>query len=235
MLDVRDLHVSYGSSPALNGVSIAVAEGELVAILGANGAGKTTLLRTISGVVRARYGSITFRGESIFNTAAHRIAGLGLVQVPEGRGVLPTMTVQENLEMGGYLCRDKHVFRERLDKVFTLFPILADRKNLPGGTLSGGEQQMLAIGRGLMAGPKMLLLDEPSLGLAPLMVERVAVTIQALHRDQALTILLVEQNARMALAIARRGYVLQTGEVMREGPADELTHDDVVKQAYLGV
>jgi branched-chain amino acid transport system ATP-binding protein len=145
------------------------------------------------------------------------------------------MTVHENLEMGGYLCRDKHVFRERLDKVLTLFPILAERKNLPGGTLSGGEQQMLAIGRGLMAGPKMLLLDEPSLGLAPLMVERVADTIHALHRDQALTILLVEQNARMALAIARRGYVLQTGEVMREGLADELTHDNVVKQAYLGV
>ena len=235
MLEVRDLHVTYGLSPALRGVSITVATGELVAMIGANGAGKTTLLRTISGVVRGRHGSITFQGESIFNAAAHRIAGLGLVQVPEGRGILPTMTVKENLEMGGYLCRDKDVFSERLDNVFTLFPVLAERRSQLGGTLSGGEQQMLAIGRGLMTGPKMLLLDEPSLGLAPLMVERVADTIQALHRDQALTILLVEQNARMALNIARRVYVLQTGKVMREGPADELAQDDVVKEAYLGV
>jgi branched-chain amino acid transport system ATP-binding protein len=233
MLEIRDLYVSYGVSPALKGVSITVATGELVAMLGANGAGKTTVLRTISGVIRARQGSITFRGESIFNTAAHRIAGLGLAHVPEGRGVLPTMTVLENLEMGGYLCRDKHVFGERLDKVLSLFPILAERRNLLGGTLSGGEQQMLAIGRALMGKPRLLLLDEPSMGLAPLIVEQIFDIVRSINAE-GVSILLVEQNARQALSLANRGYVLETGELVLSGSGRELLADDRIRAAYLG-
>jgi branched-chain amino acid transport system ATP-binding protein len=235
MLEVKDLQVYYRLSPALKGVSIKVEEGELVVVIGANGAGKSTLIRTISGLHRPRRGSITFMGQSITRQSAHRIVGMGVVQVPEGRGVFPDMTTLENMEMGAYLCRDKKLIRERLEKAYSIFPVLKDRKNQLAGTLSGGEQQMLAVGRGLMAGPKMLLLDEPSQGLAPLLVEHLAETIKTLHKEHTITILLVEQNARMALEIADRGYVLQTGQVVLEGKAADLLANASVKQAYLGV
>jgi branched-chain amino acid transport system ATP-binding protein len=235
MLEIKDLQVNYRLSPALRGVSIKVEEDELVVVIGANGAGKSTLIRTISGLHRPRRGNITFMGHSITRQSAHKIVGLGVVQVPEGRGVFPDMTTLENLEMGAYLCRDRKVVKERREKVYSIFPILKDRKNQLAGTLSGGEQQMLAVGRGLMSGPKLLLLDEPSQGLAPLLVEHLAETINALHKEHRMTILLVEQNARMALDIADRGYVLQTGHVVLQGKASELLANESVKQAYLGV
>jgi branched-chain amino acid transport system ATP-binding protein len=235
MLEVKNLQVYYRLSPALRGVSINIEEGELVVVIGANGAGKSTLIRTISGLHRPRRGSITFMGQIISRQSAHKIVSLGVVQVPEGRGVFPDMTTLENLEMGAYLCRHKKLIRERLEGVYSIFPVLKDRKNQLAGTLSGGEQQMLAVGRGLMGGPKLLLLDEPSQGLAPLLVEHLADTIAALHKEHAMTILLVEQNARMALGIADRGYVLQTGQVVLEGKAADLLANEMVKQAYLGV
>jgi len=235
MLEVKNLQVYYRLSPALRGVSLKVEEGELVAVIGANGAGKSTLIRTISGLHRPRRGSITFMGHNIARQAPHKIVGMGVVQVPEGRGVFPDMSTLENLEMGAYLCNNKKIIKERLEKAYSIFPILKDRKNQMAGTLSGGEQQMLAIGRGLMGEPKMLLLDEPSQGLSPLLVEHLAETINTLHKEHSMTILLVEQNARMALDIADRGYVLQIGQVVIEGTASELAANENVKQAYLGV
>ncbi len=235
MLEVKNLQVYYRLSPALRGVSIKVEEGELVVVIGANGAGKSTLIRTISGLHRPRRGSITFMGKTISRQAPHKIVNMGIVQVPEGRGVFPDMTTVENLEMGAYICRDKKVIKERMEKAYSIFPLLKDRRNQLAGTLSGGEQQMLAVGRGLMAGPKLLLLDEPSQGLSPLLVEHLAETINTLHKEHAMTILLVEQNARMALDIADRGYVLQIGQVVLEGKATELAANESVKQAYLGV
>jgi branched-chain amino acid transport system ATP-binding protein len=235
MLEVKNLQVYYRLSPALRGVSLKVEEGELVVVIGANGAGKSTLIRTISGLHRPRRGSITFMGNTISRHPPHKIVDLGVVQVPEGRGVFPDMTTLENLEMGAYLCRDKKVIKQRLEKAYSIFPLLKDRKNQLAGTLSGGEQQMLAVGRGLMAGPKLLLLDEPSQGLSPLLVEHLAETIKTLHKEHAMTILLVEQNAHMALNIADRGYVLQIGQVVLEGKASDLAANESVKQAYLGV
>ena len=235
MLDIENLKVFYGMSPALKGVSVKVADGELVAVIGANGAGKTTLLRTISGINKARGGHIKFNGRELTGLSAHGIVSMGIVHVPEGRGTFPDMTTQENLEMGAFLINNKKLMKENLEKVYTVFPRLLERKNQRAGTMSGGEQQMLAVGRGLMANPKMLLLDEPSQGLAPLLVEHLAETIHKLHKEHSITILLVEQNARMALDIADRGYVLQTGEVVMQDKAANLMENEFVKQAYLGV
>jgi branched-chain amino acid transport system ATP-binding protein len=235
MLEIENLQVNYGPSSALKGVSLKVEEGELIAVIGANGAGKTTLLRTISGILKPRQGSISFMGKKISGASAHSIVRMGIVQVPEGRGTFYEMTTQENLEMGGYLCRSKNELKERMERVFTIFPKLKERKNQMAGLLSGGEQQMLAVGRGLMTGPRLLLLDEPSLGLAPLMVEHLGQTISVLNKEHALTILLVEQNAAMALEIASRGYALQTGLVVLQDSATNLMNNEFVKQAYLGI
>ncbi len=235
MLEIKDLHVYYGQSPALKGISISVAEGELVTIIGANGAGKTTLMNTISGLLKPRQGSIGFIGRSIAGMPAYSIARLGIIQVPEGRRVFPELSVLENLEMGAYLCRDRKIIHQRLEQVYSLFPILGERRSQLAGTLSGGEQQMLAIGRSLMSEPKLLLLDEPSQGLAPLLVKNLGETIKDIHKSVGLTTLLVEQNARMALEMADRGYVLQTGEVILEDRASALLANQAVKEAYLGV
>ncbi|MFA4836516.1 MAG: ABC transporter ATP-binding protein [Dehalococcoidia bacterium] len=235
MLKIENLQVCYGPVAALKGVSLEVGDGELVAVIGANGAGKSTLLRTISGLHKPRRGKIEFMGKSIGGMPAHRIASFGVVQVPEGRGVFPEMTTLENLEMGAYLCRSKNVIKERLEKVYSLFPRLKERRGQLSGTLSGGEQQMLAVGRGLMADPKMLLFDEPSQGLSPLLVEHLADAISVIHKEHSYTVLLVEQNARMALEIADRGYVLQLGEVVMGDSAANLLENKSVKEAYLGI
>lgn len=235
MLKIDNLQFYYGPVPALKGISLEVEDGEIVAVIGANGAGKSTLMRTISGLHKPRRGDIVFMGKSIAGKPAHKIVALGIVQVPEGRGVFPEMTILENLEMGAYLLRDKASFKECLAEVYTLFPRLGERKGQLAGTLSGGEQQMLAVGRGLMAKPKMLLLDEPSQGLSPLLVEHLAEAISTIHREHSITILLVEQNARMALEIADRGYVLQLGEVVLQDSAASLLENKLVKEAYLGI
>jgi branched-chain amino acid transport system ATP-binding protein len=235
LLKVEDLRVNYGPIPALRGVSLRVEEGELVAVIGANGAGKTTLLHTISGLLKPRGGRVEFEGQSLRGKPAHKIVEAGVIHVPEGRRIFSEMTTLENLEMGAYLRRNRGTFKERLERVFTLFPRLAERKKQLAGTLSGGEQQMLAVGRGLMANPKMLLLDEPSQGLSPLLVENLSDAISDIHKEHSLTILLVEQNAEMALEIADRGYVLQVGEVVLEDKAINLLENKSVKEAYLGV
>jgi branched-chain amino acid transport system ATP-binding protein len=235
MLEINDLYVYYGPMSALKRVSISVAEGELVTVIGANGAGKTTLMNTISGLLESDRGTIEFMGRDITGMPAHSITRLGIIQIPEGRGVFPEMTVLENLEMGAYLFRDRKVIRQTLEQVYSLFPILEQRGRQMAGTLSGGEQQMLAIGRGLMSRPKLLLLDEPSQGLSPLLVQSLGKTIEGLHKDGGLTILLVEQNVRMALEMADRGYVLQSGEVILEDKASALLDTKAIKEAYLGV
>ncbi len=234
MLELTDVHVHYGKVEALKGVSFAVQEGEVVTLIGGNGAGKTTTLRTISGLRPVTRGRIRFQGRDITALAPHRIVELGLCQVPEGRGVFPGMTVMENLEMGAYArtARKQGVGGE-LDRVFDLFPRLAERRRQPGGTLSGGEQQMLAIGRALMARPKMVLLDEPSMGLAPRLVTQIFEIVTEINR-RGTTILLVEQNAAQALQRASRAYVLETGRVVKAGDAALLLHDESVKAAYLG-
>lgn len=236
MLQVMNLSAFYDRISALRRVSIHVREGEIVCLIGANGAGKSTLLNVISGIVPASEGEIRFDGKSIKNLRPDKIVKQGIVQVPEGRQVFPDMTVKENLELGAYLRfkrREKEEISETLEKIFEKFPVLADRKNQPAGTLSGGEQQMLAIGRALMSAPKILLLDEPSMGLAPIIVEQIFDIIRSL-RDEGVTILLVEQNARSALSISDRGYVLETGTVILEGLSSELVEDEEVKRAYLG-
>lgn len=235
MLKVENLQVSYGSLPALKGVSIHVSDGELVTVIGANGAGKSTLIRTISGLMKPRKGKIIFMEKTISGVAAHKIVNMGVVQVPEGRGIFPEMTVLENLDMGAYLKRNRDVAKERLGEVYTLFPRLQERKGQLAGTMSGGEQQMLAVGRAMMSNPKVLLLDEPSQGLSPLMVQHLADAISVIHKEHGVTVLLVEQNARMALEIADRGYVLQRGEVVLEDSAANLMKNEAVKEAYLGV
>lgn len=232
MLDVRGLHVYYDAIHVLKGISFSVAEGEMVTLLGANGAGKTTTLKTVSGLLRPRNGSIEFEGRRLEGLAPHEIVKLGVAHVPEGRKIFPRLTVLENLRTGAYARRASSIGQE-LDFVFTLFPRLNERRRQMAGTLSGGEQQMLAIGRGLMAKPKLLLLDEPSMGLAPLLVDQIFETIHAINRD-GVTILLVEQNAAMALAVSQRGYVLETGTVILEGKASDLASTDLVRQAYLG-
>jgi branched-chain amino acid transport system ATP-binding protein len=233
MLELQDLRAGYGNIEALHGISLSVGEGEIVTLIGANGAGKTTTLMTISGCVRARTGAIRFRGRDISGLPPHEIVALGLVQSPEGRKIFPRLTVAENLEMGAFTRRDPDGIAADQNRVFELFPILGERRRQPGGTLSGGEQQMLAIARALMARPKLLLLDEPSLGLAPLVVSRIFEVIRELNREGA-TILLVEQNAQMALKAAHRGYVLETGTIAMADSADKLLADPRVRSAYLG-
>ena len=234
LLTVTDLHAYYGDVPALRGVSLEVGEGEIVALLGSNGAGKTTTLRSISGLMRPRTGTISFGGTDITRKRAHVIVALGLNQVPEGRRIFPALSVEENLNLGGYLSRrDQKTVAQRKQQVFDLFPRLAERRRQLGGTLSGGEQQMLAIGRALMNEPRLLALDEPSMGLAPVMVRAVGEVIRRI-RARGTAILMVEQNARQALALADRAFVLETGRVVIEGPASELAQDVRVQHAYLG-
>jgi branched-chain amino acid transport system ATP-binding protein len=231
LLELDDIHVFYGQIEALKGVSLAVDRGEIVALIGANGAGKTTTLKTISGVRPVRTGRIRFEGREITRMPGHQRVTLGLSQAPEGRAIFPGMSVIENLEMGAYNRRGD--LRADYDRVFSLFPRLAERRKQAGGTLSGGEQQMLAIGRALMASPQVLLLDEPSMGLAPRLVSQIFRIIKEIN-EQGTTVLLVEQNAVQALSLAHRAYVLEIGRVVRDAPAAELLHDESVRAAYLG-
>jgi branched-chain amino acid transport system ATP-binding protein len=233
LLEVDDLHVSYGRIQALHGVSLAVDEGAVVALIGANGAGKSTLLRAISGILRPRRGAIRFGGEDLVGLPVHQIARRRLIHVPEGRGMLARMTVLENLRVGGFARRDRAGTSGELERIFALFPVLRERRAQPAGSLSGGEQQMLAIGRAMMAGPRLLMLDEPSLGLAPLMVREIFRIIPRLTA-QGTAVLLVEQNARMALQCAAHAYVLQTGQVVLSGRAADLLASAEVQRAYLG-
>jgi len=232
MLEVRDLHVSYGEIRALKGVSFGVGQGEVVALLGNNGAGKTTTLRAVSGMLAAREGDVLFEGASLLGVASHVIVRRGITHVPEGRRIFNRLSVVENLEMGAFTRSDAGV-REDIDRVFSIFPRLKERRDQVAGTLSGGEQQMLAIGRALMAKPRLLLLDEPSMGLAPVLVEQIFETVLTINK-QGVTILLVEQNAAMALSIAGRGYVLETGGIVLEGTARDLADNPEVRRAYLG-
>ena len=232
MLTVDAIHVYYGAIHALKGVSFSVAQGELVTLLGGNGAGKTTTLKTLSGLLRPRSGAIKLHEKALSTVEPHEIVGRGVAHVPEGRKVFPRFTVLENLQIGGYT-RAKGAFGAELDFVYQMFPRLKERQKQYAGTLSGGEQQMLAIGRALMAKPKLLLLDEPSMGLAPKIVEQILENIRDINKA-GVTVLLVEQNAAMALAISHRGYVLETGAVILEGKASELAGNDLVRQAYLG-
>lgn len=233
MLGIHDVEVYYGHVYALKKVSAQVDPGEIVTLIGANGAGKSTILNTISGLVRPSSGEIRFLDKRIDRMAPHKILALGVAQIPEGRKIFPDMTVEENLKIGAHVVRENKVVEERLGKAFTLFPILQERKHQLGGTLSGGEQQMLAICRGLMTGPKVLLMDEPSLGLAPLIVQEVSRIIRGI-KGQGITILLVEQNARMALKLADRGYVLETGRIVMSDTGRNLLGNESVKKAYLG-
>jgi branched-chain amino acid transport system ATP-binding protein len=233
MLEVQDVHTYYGNIHALKGISIRVNEGEIVTILGANGAGKSTTLNTICGILRPRTGSILLEGQEITTVPPHDIVALGVSQAPEGRRVFARLTVQENLEMGAFRRKDPAGIKREMERVFSLFPRLEERRRQVGGTLSGGEQQMLAIGRALMANPRVLLLDEPSMGLAPILVEDIFRTIQEINQEGT-TVLLVEQNALMALSVCNRGYVLETGTVALEGNVGELRENPQVKAAYLG-
>ncbi len=235
MLELRDVSTFYGNIQAMRDVSLRIDAGEVVTLIGANGAGKTTTLMSVCGIAPPRSGEILFEGEPIHRRPPNRICALGISQVPEGRRIFPRLTVLENLDMGAFLRTDRADIRKDMDYVFTLFPILAERRHQAGGTLSGGEQQMLAISRALMARPKLLLLDEPSLGLAPLMVRLIFEIIEKINRENATTIFLVEQNARMALQIAHRGYVLENGRVALEGPAAALLENEAVQKAYLGL
>ncbi len=233
MLELKGVEVHYGEVHALHGVSIRVDAGETVVLVGANGAGKSTTLRAISSLVPCSKGEIIFDGQRIDKLAAHRLVQLGVIHVPEGRQVFPQMSVGENLYLGAYFCHDSQERNRRLDRVLRLFPILSTRRHQMAGTLSGGEQQMLAIGRGLMANPRLLMLDEPSLGLAPALVDGIFDVLIELNREGT-TLMLVEQNANVALSIADRGYVLETGTIVKQGMAADLLDDEEVRQAYLG-
>ena len=233
MLEIKDLNVFYGAIHALKGISLTVADGELVSLIGANGAGKTTTLHAISGLLPVASGSILLDGTDLQKVPANTIIGLGMAHVPEGRHVFARMTVEENLRMGAYILRDQKQIAENLERVYGHFPRLKERRRQLAGTLSGGEQQMLATGRALMTDPKIVLMDEPSMGLSPLLVKEIFSIIQELHKS-GITILLVEQNAKMALAVSDRAYVLETGTISMEGPAAELAADDRVRKAYLG-
>lgn len=233
MLKVKDICTSYGSIEVLKSVYMEVEEGEIIALIGANGAGKTTMLMTISGMLRSKGGLIEFKGKRIDGLMPHEIVRLGISQVPEGRRIFPALTVLENIELGAYTVNDKKELLNRIELVYSYFPVLKERSSQLGGTLSGGEQQMLAIGRALMARPRLLLLDEPSLGLAPIMVTRIFEIIRKINREGN-TILLVEQNARAALELANRGYVMETGRIVMTDRADLLLQDPKVKEAYLG-
>jgi branched-chain amino acid transport system ATP-binding protein len=234
MLSVQNLDLYYGDAQALDRVSLEVARGEIVAIVGANGAGKSSLIRTIAGIEKPRGGSITFKGERIDAKESHRVCDLGIGQVAEGRQVFPSLTVQENLEMGAMLPRARAAAKRALDEVYAMFPRLAERREQLAGTLSGGEQQMLAIGRCLAGQPELIMFDEPSLGLAPLVVQEVLHTIRELNR-RGITILLVEQNVAVSLKISNRAYVLENGRIVMSGSGESLLHDDRVRQAYLGL
>lgn len=233
LLELRDVRVHYGKVEAVKGISIAVSEGEIVTLIGANGAGKSTTLKTISGVQPLSGGEILLRGDPIHNKPPHKIVEMGVSQAPEGRGIFPGMTVSENLWMGAYSRPNKAEIRHDFDRVYSLFSVLKDRRNQPGGTLSGGEQQMLAIGRALMARPTLLLLDEPSMGLAPMLVQQIFGIIDEIN-EQGTTILLVEQNALQALTRADRGYVLESGSIVLADRAEALRNNDQVRKAYLG-
>ena len=234
MLEIKDLHVNYGAIKALKGINLTVKEKSIVTLIGANGAGKTTLLRTISSILKPVSGSIEFNGRNIVNLAPNRIVELGISQAPEGRMIFSNLTVKENLEMGAYTRKDKNNLKEDLEFIYTFFPRIKERLKQLGGTLSGGEQQMLAISRALMSKPKLLLLDEPSLGIAPLLVKTIFEKIEALNKTTGLTILLVEQNANIALSIADYGYVMETGKIILEGEAKSLAQNEEVRKAYLG-
>ena len=233
MLEIKDLNVFYGAIHALKGVSLTVRDGDLVSLIGANGAGKTTTLHTISGLLHAASGSVMLDGKDLQKVPANTIINLGLAHVPEGRHVFARMTVEENLRMGAYIIKDQKKIAENLEKVYGHFPRLKERYRQLAGTLSGGEQQMLATGRALMTDPKIVLMDEPSMGLSPLLVKEIFAIIEELHKS-GITILLVEQNAKMALAVSDRAYVLETGTISMEGKASDLAADDRVRKAYLG-
>jgi len=233
LLELKNVHTYYGHIHALRGVSLTVEEGEIVTLIGSNGAGKTTTLRTISGLLHPRHGDVRLRGQSVVGQPPHKIVEMGIGHVPEGRGIFPKLTVRENLEMGAYTYKNAADVNDRMEFVFGLFPRLKERFEQYGGTLSGGEQQMLATGRGLMLNPKILLMDEPSMGLAPVLVESIFDIIRQLH-EAGTTILLVEQNAHMALQVANRGYVLQTGAIVLQDTAANLRTNETVRKAYLG-
>ena len=235
MLSLNDIHTYYGNIQALKGVSLEVKEGEIITLIGANGAGKTTTLMSISGIVPPRTGDIQFLGKSINRVNPNQIVSMGISQVPEGRRIFPYLTVLENLDMGAFLRNDADGVKADLEYVFGLFPILAERRSQPGGTLSGGEQQMLAISRALMARPRLLLLDEPSLGLAPLVVKRIFEIIKKINSENQTTIFLVEQNANLALKVAHRGYVMENGRITLADSAERLLSNEAVKKAYLGI
>jgi branched-chain amino acid transport system ATP-binding protein len=234
MLEVNNIHTYYGNIHALKGITLTVEEGEIVTLIGANGAGKTTTLRTISALLRPRQGAVIFEGEDISNIPAHRMIYKGVAMVPEGRGIFSRLTISENLDMGAFSRTDKASIKSDLERVFSLFPRLKERRTQVAGTLSGGEQQMLAIGRAIMSHPRLLLLDEPSMGLAPVLVETIFDTVEAINKEGT-TVLLVEQNANMALGIANRGYVMQTGQIVLSDTADKVMKDPTVQKAYLGM
>ncbi len=234
LLNLENVHSYYGHIHALQGISINVEEGEIVTLIGANGAGKSTTLRTISGLIHPKQGKVTLKGQDISHTDPHRIVEAGVGHVPEGRGIFPTLTVKENLEMGAFTVNDGAEIERRMEYGLTLFPRLKDRINQKGGTLSGGEQQMLAMARGMMLNPHILMLDEPSMGLSPILVESVFDTIKQMN-SKGTTILLVEQNALMALSIAQHGYVLQSGQIVLSDTAENLRHNEMVQKAYLGI
>jgi branched-chain amino acid transport system ATP-binding protein len=234
MLELKDVHTYYGNIHALKGVSLTVNKGEIVTLIGSNGAGKSTTLRTIQGINKPRSGTILLEGEALEKLPPHEVAVRGVAQSPEGRMIFPRMSVLENLEMGAYARKDKTGFNDDIDRVFNLFPRLKERITQKGGTLSGGEQQMLAMGRALMARPRILLLDEPSMGLSPILVELIFEIIVTINKEGT-TILLVEQNALMALTIANRGYVIQTGEIILSDDADKLKANEMVRKSYLGI
>jgi branched-chain amino acid transport system ATP-binding protein len=234
LLEIKDLRVSYGKIEAIKGISLNVKQGEIVTLVGANGAGKTTLLKTISGLLKPSAGVISFEGKDIQTIAPHNRVLAGLCQAPEGRGIFPGMTVLENLEMGKFSRKEwKNELKEDLDRMYHLFPRLKERQNQTGGTLSGGEQQMLSIGRALMSRPKLLLLDEPSMGLAPMFIKQIFSIIREIQ-TQGVSILLVEQNAAQALSCANRAYIMETGNIVKEGAGKDLLNDDAIKKAYLG-
>jgi branched-chain amino acid transport system ATP-binding protein len=235
MLKLENIQAGYGNIVAIKDVSLEINEGEIITLIGANGAGKSTTLMTISGVVQARAGKIFFKNESIEKKSSDNIVKLGICQVPEGRHIFPQLTVQENLDMGAFLRKDKAEIKKDLEYVFDLFPILAERKTQDGGTLSGGEQQMLAMSRALMARPQLLLLDEPSMGLAPLVIKQIFEIIKQINKENNTTIFLVEQNANQALHIADRGYVIENGEITLAGSAKDLLENSDIQKAYLGI
>jgi branched-chain amino acid transport system ATP-binding protein len=234
LLKVSDVSASYGPIQALRGVSLEVSEGQIVALLGANGAGKSTTLKVISGIIRPSGGSVEFQGQPIHRRSPESIVSMGISHVPEGRQLFTELTVEENLRLGAHTRRDRDGIKRDMDVVYQYFPLLAERRKQPAGSLSGGEQQMLAIGRGLMARPKLLLLDEPSLGLGPTLVQEIFQIIKTISREEGLTVLLVEQNATMALGVSRYGYVLETGRIVLEADAAELRENETVRRSYLG-